>query len=65
MKKTKVILLSAIITLGLIGSASAAYARGGNGGGNRDGSCGGTPKRDGSGRNAQQGQNANCPYVQK
>jgi len=50
--KTKTIILTSLISAGLL-LGTTAYARGGNGGGNR-GNGGGTPVRAGS------GQPANC-----
>lgn len=50
--KTKIIILTTLISLGLLTGASA-FARGGNGG-SRDGGAG-TPVRDGSGQTANRG----------
>lgn len=53
--KTKIILLTSLISLGLLTGASA-FARGGAGGGGANrGACGGTPVRDGSGQTANRG----------
>ncbi len=51
--KSKIILLTTLISLGLLTGASA-FARGGGGGGNRGGG-GGTPVRNGSGQTVNRG----------
>ena len=55
--KTKIILLTSLISAGLL-LGTTAYARGGNGngGGGGRGSCGGAPACDGSGQSV----NPNC-----
>jgi hypothetical protein len=50
--KTKIILITALISVGLLTGASA-FARGGGGGGGGNG--GGTPVRDGSGQTVNRG----------
>ena len=53
--KTKIILITSLISVGLLTGASA-FARGGNGGGNRGSGAGtGTPVRDGSGQTLNRG----------
>jgi hypothetical protein len=54
--KTKIILLTALISVGLLTGASA-FARGGGGGGGGNGGArgGGTPVRDGSGQTVNRG----------
>ena len=55
--KTKIILITSLISVGLLTGASA-FARGGNGGGNGGGNRGsgtGIPVRDGSGQTLNRG----------
>jgi hypothetical protein len=54
--KTKIIILTSLISAGLL-LGTTAYARGGSGGsgGGGSGSCGGVPVRDGSGQSANRG----------
>lgn len=59
--KTKIILLTALISAGLLAgtSAFAAGPRGGNGSGNRNSSAPAAPVRDGSGKAINQRGNPN------